>query len=720
MKPIHSLLARQLKRYFGGLEDLPVNLTGFLNLVNEAYWGFDDDRKMLERSLELSSQELLQANSDMRAVFQSFPDLFFRLRSDGTILDSKTGLGIQPYLAPERILGKRIQDVPIKDVGRRFDAALRQVRGSRATVRLEYALPTPSGQAFYEARLVPLLDDQVITIIRDMTERRVAEDELARAHGQLEQRIRERTEELTQANASLRQSEERARTILATVQAGILIVDPETHQIADVNPVALRMIGASRDQLVGQLCHERVCPAEKGKCPISDLGQRVDNSERKLVRADGTQVAILKSVVFVDIDGRPMLLECFVDISERMLIQREMERAKEAAETANRAKSAFLASMSHELRTPLSAIIGFAELIGEKAMGDLTAKQEEGVRLIAESGRHLLALINEILDLAKVEAGKATLEYSPVDITGLLEQSLPLFKETSLKHGIRLSLDVKAEARGIIVPVDARKIKQVVYNLLSNAVKFTPDGGRIDIEAALLPALDDKNEGGAGLPALQVSIRDTGIGLAPEQREKVFEAFYQVRGDTTSKTPGAGLGLALVRQMVELHGGRVWVESEGGDKGSTFRFTIPLQPGSSQASSVGSPAAPSHQGEAQKPTQKWIADLIAEYRETTGSFSIGRLWPASAGVLVNQDSVLKELEAAKRTGDILLTDAEGNFILLFRADQASARAACRRIAARLESRMGLPWFYTVASYPEDGRTAQELLDVTQRLEESPT
>ena len=266
-----------------------------------------------------------------------------------------------------------------------------------------------------------------------------------------------------------------------------MIVDPATHRIVDANPVALRMIGADRDQVVGHVCHAHVCPAEKGQCPITDLKKVVDNAERKLLRLDGTVVHVLKTVVEVDIDGRPMLLESFVDISDRLRVQQELQRAKEAAEAANRAKSDFLANMSHELRTPLTAIIGFADLIQEKALGNLTAKQEQYIGIIAESGRHLLSLINEILDLAKVESGTMVLECAPVSITNLLEHSMTLFKEKCLKHGIRQSLDVRDEAQGVMVKLDERRIRQVLFNLLSNAVKFTPDGGQIRIEVCIIP-----------------------------------------------------------------------------------------------------------------------------------------------------------------------------------------------------------------------------------------
>jgi len=269
----------------------------------------------------------------------------------------------------------------------------------------------------------------------------------------------------------------------------------------------------------------------------------------------------------------------------------ELTRAREVAEATNRAKLTFLNHMNHELRTPLSAVIGFAELIQERVPGDLTARQEQYIQIIADSGRQLLSLIDEILDLAKVDSAPTDLDYAPVAITSLLKRSLSLFKEKCLKHGIRQSLGVRDEAEGLIVALDERKIRRVLFNLLSNAVTFTPDGGQISIELALLRDTGDTAGDGprkaARLPAVQISVLDTGVGIAPEHLDRVFDAFSQIRDGTTDKGPGAGLGLALVRQLVELHGGRVWVESEGEGRGSAFRFTIPIDPAPTRTDALG-------------------------------------------------------------------------------------------------------------------------------------
>jgi GAF domain-containing protein len=239
----------------------------------------------------------------------------------------------------------------------------------------------------------------------------------------------------------------------------------------------------------------------------------------------------------------------------------EIEDKSRQLEVANKHKSEFLANMSHELRTPLNAIIGFSEVLLERLFGDLNDKQDDYLKDIHSSGKHLLTLINDILDLSKIEAGRMELERSRFDIASAITNALTLIRERAQKHGITLAQNVDP-ALGAIV-ADERKFKQILLNLLSNAVKFTPDGGRIEVTAV-------RRDGHA-----EIAVRDTGIGIAPEDQAAVFEEFRQVGHDYTKKQEGTGLGLALTRKFVELHGGRIGVDSAPG-KGSTFTFTIPL------------------------------------------------------------------------------------------------------------------------------------------------
>jgi GAF domain-containing protein len=240
---------------------------------------------------------------------------------------------------------------------------------------------------------------------------------------------------------------------------------------------------------------------------------------------------------------------------------REIEEKSRQIEAANRHKSEFLANMSHELRTPLNAIIGFSEVLQERLFGELNEKQAEYTDDILTSGRHLLSLINEILDLSKVEAGRMELELATFDLPLAIENARTFVRERATKHGINLDVTID-ERLGDFVG-DERKIKQVLLNLLSNAVKFTPEGGRIGINARQADG------------SVEISVSDTGIGIAPEDQAKIFEEFRQVGGDYAHKTEGTGLGLTLAKKLVELHGGRIWVESEVG-RGSTFTFILPI------------------------------------------------------------------------------------------------------------------------------------------------
>src|SRR5215470_4549579 len=241
-------------------------------------------------------------------------------------------------------------------------------------------------------------------------------------------------------------------------------------------------------------------------------------------------------------------------------LYREIEDKNRQIEAANRHKSEFLANMSHELRTPLNAIIGFSEVLGERMFGELNEKQAEYTDDILSSGRHLLSLINEILDLSKVEAGRMELEVATFDLPLAIDNARTFVRERATKHGINLDVTVD-ERLGEFVG-DERKIKQILLNLLSNAVKFTPEGGRIGINARQADG------------SVEISVSDTGIGISLEDQAKIFEEFRQVGGDDAHKIEGTGLGLTLAKKFVELHGGKIWVESEVG-KGSTFSFTLP-------------------------------------------------------------------------------------------------------------------------------------------------
>jgi signal transduction histidine kinase len=266
-------------------------------------------------------------------------------------------------------------------------------------------------------------------------------------------------------------------------------------------------------------------------------------------------------------DSHIELLKTFADQAviaiENARLFKELQVANRELELASQHKSEFLANMSHELRTPLNAIIGFSEVLSERMFGELNEKQEEYLKDIYASGTHLLSLINDILDLSKIEAGRMELELTDFDLPQAIDNAVMLFRERAGRREIALehSVDERlGEIRG-----DERKVKQVLLNLLSNALKFTPEGGRVEVRAGMVDGM------------AEIAVTDTGVGIVPEDQEAVFEEFRQV-GTAEKKAEGTGLGLTLCRKFIELHGGKIWVKSELG-AGSTFTFTIPVRRG---------------------------------------------------------------------------------------------------------------------------------------------
>jgi PAS domain S-box-containing protein len=381
------------------------------------------------------------------------------------------------------------------------------------------------------------------------------------------------------------------------------------------------------------------------------------DTEYRTRRPDGAErVLASRGKVYRDESGNPLRVSgVCLDITERRLAA-EQQQAREAAEAANQAKSTFLASMSHELRTPLNAIIGFSELLENHTFGDLNERQQRYVNNVLTSGRHLLQLINDILDLSKVEAGHMELTLSQFDLGTALREVRAIVGGLADKK--RQTLHLAVEDAIPSLTADQSKFKQILYNLLSNAIKFTPEGGEIRLTARRATGIEASHGG----EWIEIAVTDTGIGLRREDQDRIFKAFEQVDSAYAREQQGTGLGLALTQNLVALHGGRLWVESELG-KGSSFKFIMPLN------RRVSAPE-PSGRGDAAVGGQPAIGPLVLIVEDDAvagellahqlahGGYRIARATTGKQAV-----DLARELRPDGITLDILLPDQDGLDVL---------------------------------------------------------
>jgi len=379
------------------------------------------------------------------------------------------------------------------------------------------------------------------------------------------------------------------RSLLESNIDALMTTDPRGI-ITDVNKQMEALTGCTRDELIGAPFKGYFTDPERAEQAISRaLSEgKVTNYELTVRARDGALTVVsYNASTFHDRDRRLQgVVASARDMTELKAIERTLTQKNAELEDASRMKSEFLANMSHELRTPLNAIIGFSEVLGDGLLGEMTEKQRRFIGDIFKSGKHLLSLINDILDLSKVEAGKMLLDLDSFEITPMLSNSLSIVKgQAAVRH---VQLEIRAAGALGDVTADARKVKQIVYNLLSNAVKFTADGGDVILRAERVSRADVGNLtsdwAGRTFPLaasdfsefLRLSVTDNGIGMSPEGLEQLFKPFSQVDSGLARQFEGTGLGLAMVKLLTDLHGGVVAVESAVG-VGSCFTVWLPIR-----------------------------------------------------------------------------------------------------------------------------------------------
>jgi PAS domain S-box-containing protein len=361
--------------------------------------------------------------------------------------------------------------------------------------------------------------------------------------------------------------------------------------ITDVNKQMEGLTGCTRDELIGAPFKNYFTDSARAEAGINQVLSegKVTNYELTARARNGTLTVVsYNATTFHDRDR--ILQGVFAaarDVTELKLFEQRLQQKNVELEEASRMKSEFLANMSHELRTPLNAIIGFSEVLVDGLLGEMTDQQRGFIADIYSSGKHLLSLINDILDLSKVEAGKMTLDLEPVQVYSLFANSLSIIREKAAARSIRLVMDAPKELGSI--RADARKVKQIVYNLLSNAVKFSSEGGEVTLRASRVPRADvgqtSESSIGRSFPVpdnefmefLKICVTDDGIGISPDGLESLYKPFSQIDSGLARKFEGTGLGLAMVKLLADLHGGAVAVESEVG-KGSRFTVWLPFRP----------------------------------------------------------------------------------------------------------------------------------------------
>src|ERR1039457_6870025 len=507
-----------------------------------------------------AARAVSESEKRFRAVVEDQTDLICRFKPDGLLTFVNEAFC--------RFHGKRSDEL----IGTNFFQTLSK---EDAAVPLSYinSLPPDEPVVSFDHRLHSP-DDQVVW--HQYRVRRLFQGKGPAGVPQGREEFQAVIQDITQRKQSeqaLRASEEKYRSLIDHIPDVVWTADANRDLIY-ISGNAVKVLGYSAEEFLGgQMWLDRIHPEDAARVgqayqKLFSDGEKFD-VEYRICRKDGGWIWLHNRALTTRPGEGIMCADgIFKDITQRRQAEVAIQHTKDAAESANLAKSQFLANMSHELRTPLNAIIGFSEILADRTFGDLNDRQLKYSNNILNSGRHLLQLINDILDLAKVEAGRVELMRNTFSVAKVLPEVQAIIKTLAHKKHITLEFDLAPDLPALFA--DEAKFKQVMYNLLSNAIKFTPDGGKVLVTAGV------QNANGSG-SFLQIAVADTGIGINKKDQERVFNEFEPGDQSYGGQQQGTGLGLALTKRLIEMHAGRIWVESEGVEgKGSTFAFLIPI------------------------------------------------------------------------------------------------------------------------------------------------
>jgi len=532
---IHSLLKRQLKRSFNDAFVIPAEWQEFIEAVNNAYQEFDTDRDMLERSLELSSQELLQANSEMRAIFEAIPDLFFRLDYDGTILDCKAGNTFDLYISKERLVGNRIYEIPIENVANIFRSSLEQIKKTMSAVNMEYSITLDGKESYYEARLMPVPENQIIAIIRNVTERKLAE-------------------------MALFESEAKYRSIVEESHFGVFVVQNKLFRF--VNKRFCEIYGYRYEDIVDKLGPKDFVLPEDMPLIRDDMKKIRDMKGTgrfyfRIHNKSGEIRSIKATGSYIMYEGKLSFIGTLLDMSKEKVLEEQLLQSQKL-ETVGR----LAGGIAHDFNNMLGVILGNTQLAklhtsSESKIYEYCSTIEKATSRAADFVRQLLAF-----------SSRQVLELKVVDLEEVLVNFTKMIQRVVGEH-IDMNMILSPDLPKI--RADITQINQVLLNLVVNARDAMPEGGKLTIEtnatqishgySGFYPDLAPGNY-------VVLSVADTGCGISRNVIGKIYEPFF------TTKTDGNGLGLSVVYGIVKQHKGFINVYSEQG-KGTVFKVYFP-------------------------------------------------------------------------------------------------------------------------------------------------